>query len=112
MDELKEKLNRYLFFEYSEYEAEPESKVSSTWPYQLSYCGRWAIPNANDAGDFVDVFLLHEDGKNPNSNPDLYVYATRHAFGADEKKNRNLEQYVQEEWDVPPQRLLSDDLAA
>ena len=102
---LRKQLNEYLYVEFGDSWDEPRNQIAVDWPYELAYLGEWAIPNAVDANDSVDVYLVHEEGKSQKSSPDLYVFATKHAMGADKVRGRSVTQYIQEEWDVEPKRL-------
>ncbi len=101
-------INEYLFYEYASVEPgyEPEN-ISPDYPYKLKYEGHWAIPNSNDPNDSVLIYLIHEEGKNQENNPDLYAYHTSsgHVTGADETKGRSIEEYIKSEWEVEPKRL-------
>ena len=101
---LRKQLNEFLFHEvpYEGFEGD-ESKISESWPWQLEYKGYWAIPNDNDINDAVDIYLFKY-----NPNLDGYVYANKYSIGDDEAKDRSIEEYVKEEWEVEPKQLDKD----
>lgn len=107
--ELRKEVNKYLQVEFGWDEYPDPEKVSVDYPYKLYYKGLWAIPNDNDPNGVVDVYLVHEEGKSQESNPDLYAYVTRNkgtvVYGADEAKGISIEEYIKSEWEVEPKRL-------
>ncbi|MBI2031774.1 MAG: hypothetical protein HYT08_04135 [Candidatus Levybacteria bacterium] len=102
-------INEYLYYEYASVEPgyKPEN-ISADYPYKLRYEGHWAIPNNNNPNDSVLVYLVHEEGRNQETNPDLYAYhiVRGHVTGADETKGRSVEEYIKSKWEPRATRRL------